>query len=65
MFVALVIQHKMRVRHIILSSVACPDVPYFSTMCHDFWGKKKLLNIKRVLIFSVTIFRKLYHSKKN
>jgi hypothetical protein len=32
--VALVIQHAKRMRHIILSSVACPAVPYFSTLSH-------------------------------
>jgi len=34
MFVALGIQHAMRKRRIILSSVACPDVLYFSTLSH-------------------------------
>jgi hypothetical protein len=33
-FVATVIQHAIRMRHIILSSVACPVVPYFSTVSH-------------------------------
>ena len=35
---------------VILSTVAWPALPYFSTLCqkwHDFWGKK-LLNIKYV-----------------
>jgi hypothetical protein len=32
--VALVIQHAKRMRHIILSSVACPAVSYFSTLSH-------------------------------
>jgi hypothetical protein len=32
--VALVIQHAKRMRRIILSSVACPAVPYFSTLSH-------------------------------
>ena len=31
-FVASVIQRKMHMRHIILSSVACPDVPYCTTL---------------------------------
>jgi hypothetical protein len=30
--VALVIQHAMRMRRIILSSVACPALPYISTL---------------------------------
>jgi hypothetical protein len=38
-FVALVIQHAMRMRRIILPSVACLAVPYFSTLSHDFRGK--------------------------
>jgi len=33
-FVALVIQHAMRMRHIILQSVACPSVQNFSTLSH-------------------------------
>jgi predicted transcriptional regulator len=32
--VALVIQHAKRMRRIILSSVVCPAVPYFSTLSH-------------------------------
>jgi hypothetical protein len=41
--VDLVIQHAMRMRRIILSSVAYPAVPYFSTLPHasyDFLKKK-------------------------
>jgi hypothetical protein len=33
MSVALVIQHAKRMRRIILSSVTCLAVPYFSTLC--------------------------------
>jgi hypothetical protein len=32
--VALVIQHAKRMRRIMLSSVACLDLPYFSTLSH-------------------------------
>jgi hypothetical protein len=56
MSVALIIQHATRMRHILLSSVACPAVPYFSTLSHkrhDFReGKKKLSNIKLCFDFS-------------
>jgi hypothetical protein len=34
MSVALVIPHAKLMRHILLSSVACPAVPYFSTLSH-------------------------------
>jgi hypothetical protein len=51
------IKHAMRMRHIILSSVACPAVQYFSSLSHkmhDFRGKK-LLHIKSVFRFSLQL----------
>ena len=33
-FVALDIQHAMRMRRVTLSSVACPALPYFSKLSH-------------------------------
>ena len=50
-FVALVIQHEMRMRHIFICGLV---IPYFSTLSdkqHDYW--KKLLNTKCVFGFSL------------
>jgi len=51
-FVALAIQHAMRMRRIIFSPVACQAVQYFSTLskkkCAIFGGGGGLLNTKYV-----------------
>jgi hypothetical protein len=53
-FLALVIQHAMRIRRIILPSIACLTLPYFSSLSHkrhDF--RKRVTEHKiRVFIFS-------------
>jgi len=55
MSVDLFIQHAKRIDRIILSSVACLALAYFSTSCYKqppVSGNKGLLNIKYDLIFS-------------
>jgi hypothetical protein len=67
-FVALVIQHAKRMRHIILSSVACPALPYFSVSTqkrHDFGGKKSIEHKMCVLSVFTTFACNTSHSKKS
>jgi hypothetical protein len=65
--VALVNQHAKRMRRVILSSVACPTVPYFSTLSHkrhDF--RKNVIEHKMcVLILSTNFVWNISHPKKN
>jgi len=54
-FVALGIQHAKRIRRTILSSAACPDLHYFSTLSHkqnDFREKKVFGHKMYVLLLS-------------
>jgi hypothetical protein len=65
--VALVIQYAMRMRHIILLSVACMDPPYFAKdhKRHDFRDKKVIERKMRVLIFCTNFVRNVSNSKNN
>jgi hypothetical protein len=56
--ITLGIQHAVHMRHIILSSVTCPAVQYFSTLSytrHEFEEKKVIEYTMCVLIFSTTL----------
>ena len=61
MCVALFIQYAMRMRRVILSSVASLALQYFSTS-HKRYGfrKKKLLNIKCVFTFSLEVLSETF-----
>ena len=58
MFVALGIQHAMRMHLIILSYMACAALQYFSTLSHEWhdFQEKEFIEYKKkcVLIFSTT-----------
>jgi len=55
-FVAVVIQHAKRMRRVILSSVACPALPYFPTLSHKGYDfRENLLNTKCVFWFSLKL----------
>ena len=57
----------MRMRRIILSSVACLAVPYFSTLSHKLYDvlKKRIERKMCVVILSITFVSSISHSKKN
>jgi len=64
--VALVIQHVKRMRRIMLSSVACLAVPYFSTLSHKRYDFLKNFAEHKVyiLIFFTIFVRYISYSKK-
>jgi hypothetical protein len=61
-FVGLIIQHVTRMRRFILSSLACPSVPYFSNSHkrHDF-QKNTLLKIKLCFDFIYNFCLKYFY----
>ena len=64
-YVAFVIQHTVCMSLIMLSSVACLGLQYFSPLSHKWHDfQKKLLNKMCVLIFSTTFVWNIFHSKK-
>jgi hypothetical protein len=60
--VALIIQHAKRIRHIVTSFVASSSPPYYSALSHKWcdFRKKKLLNVKCVLQFSLQHLSKTF-----
>jgi hypothetical protein len=56
-FLALGIQHAMHMRRVILWSVACPNLQYFSILYHKRhnFRQKNLLKIKRVFWLSMQL----------
>jgi hypothetical protein len=61
------VRHAKRIRHAILSSVACPVVQYFSTLPRKSRGiREKVTEYKmRVAIFSTTVARNTSHLGRN
>jgi hypothetical protein len=66
-FVALVIQHAMRMRRIVLSSVACPAVEHFSTFREKArFSEERIIEPKMgILIFCTYFSRNFSRRKKN
>jgi ABC-type arginine transport system permease subunit len=66
-YIALGIQYTMRMRRIVLSSVARPALPYFSTLSHTGYEFQKEVTERNMLvsIFSTTSILSIYHSKQN
>jgi len=64
---ALVIRHAKPMYHIMLSSVACLALPYFSTLSHKWHNfQEQVIQHKMcILIFSTISVWNIYYSKKN
>jgi hypothetical protein len=55
---ASVMRHANPMHNIIVSSVACPALPYFFTLSHEWHEKKVLLTLKCVFWFSLNFYVK-------
>ena len=57
MFVAPIIQYAKHMHHIILTSVLCLAVPYFSTLCPElhYFRERGIEHKMCVLIFFITV----------
>ena len=62
MFVALVIQHAKRMRRVILSRMAYPALPYFSTLFHKrrAFRKKKVIEYKMCVLILCTVLSEIF-----
>ena len=65
-FVALGVYHVLHMRHIVICGLSgCALFLHITPETAQFPEKRKLLNIKCILIFSTTSVRNISHSKKN